>query len=65
MRSYEKGFLIRMKNPKDLVDVIIKLSKDRELRKKMGEEIWLIVEEKFSLSCVNERMLNIFSAMLN
>ena len=61
----KNGLLVKIKDSEDLANAIIKLSEDKELRKKMGEASRIMVEKKFSLSCINEKMLNIFSGMPN
>lgn len=61
----KNGLLVKIKDSEDLANAIIKLSEDKELRKKMGEASRSMVEEKFSLTCINQEMLRIISSVYN
>ena len=61
----ENGLLVKTKDSEGLANAIIKLSKDKELRDKMGKASRFMVEEKFSLTCINGEMWSIISGSHN
>jgi len=57
------GYLVPVKDPLALVDRIVKLLKDRELRRKMGEEGRLRAERNFHVAGAANRYLEIYKRL--
>jgi len=55
------GFLIKIKNPKQLADKMYNLSIDKKLRKRMGDESFKIVSEQFSIDIVIKKTLKVYN----
>ena len=58
------GFLVPPENPNALAEKIIYLLKDKEKRKKMGEEGRRIVKEKFSIEQMLKEYENLYEKLL-
>tara|TARA_Y100001970_G_scaffold72098_1_gene91523 strand:+ start:13511 stop:14617 length:1107 start_codon:yes stop_codon:yes gene_type:complete len=54
------GFLVNVKNPKQLSDRMYELSINLELRKKMGNESFKIVSNEFSIDLVVKKTLKVY-----
>ena len=55
----ENGYLIPVKNEKELAEKMERLFKDRELVEKMGKESRRIAEEKYDVHKVNQSIVEI------
>ena len=56
----DNGILVPVRNPKKLAEAIMKLSKNVELRKAMGQVSRALVVEHFADDVVNKQMLQIY-----
>lgn len=60
VRDKETGLLVPPKDPKALADAIIKLLKDEELRRKMGEAGRKRVEEEFTWDRITKKIVRLY-----
>jgi glycosyltransferase involved in cell wall biosynthesis len=60
----ETGYLVPVKDNRTLVDRIVTLLQDKELRRRMGKEGRLRAERKFLMRDVSNRYLDIYKGML-
>ncbi|MBI3753107.1 MAG: glycosyltransferase family 4 protein [Deltaproteobacteria bacterium] len=58
------GILVEPENPHALAEAIIGLLKDKERMKKMGDAGRKIVEEKYSVDAMVERMYNFYESLI-
>lgn len=56
----ETGLLFEQKNPDSLAEKIIQLLSDEQLRKKVIENGFKLVKEKFTWEAISDRFLNIY-----
>jgi glycosyltransferase involved in cell wall biosynthesis len=59
----ENGFLVKLGDVQGLIDSILKLAKDRDLRIRMGEKGREMIED-YSLENVLEEMVEIYDMFL-
>jgi glycosyltransferase involved in cell wall biosynthesis len=59
----ETGYLVPVKNPQILVDRIVKLLSNKDLRRSMGKKGRLRVEQKFQIRDVATRYLDIYKGL--
>ncbi|MCP2618502.1 glycosyltransferase family 4 protein [Candidatus Aminicenantes bacterium AC-335-A11] len=57
------GILVPPRNPKALAEAILKLYKDKDLAKKMGEEGFKLVHEKFSVKSMVDRTIDFYNKL--
>ena len=60
----ETGYLVPVKDNRTLVDRIVTLLQDKELRRRMGKEGRLRAEQKFRMRDVASRYLDIYKGLL-
>jgi glycosyltransferase involved in cell wall biosynthesis len=60
----ETGYLVPVKDNRTLVDRIVTLLQDKELRRRMGREGRLRAERKFRMQDVSSRYLEIYTGLL-
>ena len=58
------GFLFEPKSEKDLADKILKLYKDKELRKAMGESGYQFVSENFNKEKMIQNYKNLYQSLI-
>lgn len=59
----KNGFICERKDPESLADCIAVLLNDKDLRRKMGDEGYRILKEKFTEKQFEERMVEILNGM--
>ncbi len=64
VKNGETGYVIENFNVDDFADKIIELSNDRVLRENMGEEIYRIVNENFSMDRFIQNHIEIYNEIL-
>jgi glycosyltransferase involved in cell wall biosynthesis len=59
----KNGFISERKNPESLADYIAVLLNDKNLRRKMGDEGYRILKERFTEKQFEKKMLEILNMM--
>ena len=57
------GFLVPPRNPKALAEAILKLYKNRDWGRKMGEEGYKLVQEKFSIKSMVDKTISFYNKL--
>ncbi len=64
IKDYETGLLCEQKNPDSLAGKIIQLLSDEKLRKKVIENGFKLVKEKFAWEVISDRFMNIYMEVI-
>ncbi|HBN26798.1 MAG TPA: hypothetical protein DD405_04950 [Desulfobacteraceae bacterium] len=64
IKEGENGIFVKQKDPEDLVEKILYLARDKELRKKMGEKGRGTILEKFNWDSTADEIIRIYNELL-